>query len=175
MNPATADALALFESDGPIPKDRVLGWMGAPDLGTRGVVFSIISEAWDRVSPGLTMDEAAPFGADYLLECLALDQETDDHVMCGFEAGRALSVWLKSLAEYDSAGPILRGVAQRLADMYRNADEKTRNRIETGAVEHILEWPALRPYFAFWAQDPMLKQAHEECMAWGLAHEGGEW
>jgi hypothetical protein len=95
--------------------------------------------------------------------------------MGGFEAAWGMATWLKDLTKHEDADPIIRGVAHRLADLYRRADAQTRNRIETGAVEHMLELPALRPYFAFWAEDPVLKQAHHECLEWGLAHEGEAW
>ena len=47
---------------------------------------------------------------------------------------------------------------------------ETRNRIETGAVEHIFEEKGLRKYFEHWRRDPDLRTAYELCLAWGKAH-----
>lgn len=62
-------------------------------------------------------------------------------------------------------------VADRLEQVFRAGNPDTRNRIETGALEHILEKPSLRPYFSHWKEDPVLHEAYEPAMLWGLAHQ----
>lgn len=61
-------------------------------------------------------------------------------------------------------------VAAGLEKLYRAGDGATRTRIETGALEHILEKPALRPYFLYWKDDSVLREAYEPAMSWGLEH-----
>jgi len=58
-------------------------------------------------------------------------------------------------------------IVQRLTQSYISADENTRNRIETGAVEHMMESPSMRKYFASWKGDPALGTAYELCLQWG--------
>ena len=38
-------------------------------------------------------------------------------------------------------------------------------------LEHVLEAPGLRRYFEHWGQDPVLREAYEPALEWGLAHE----
>jgi len=61
-------------------------------------------------------------------------------------------------------------LAGRLAIEYKAAEAITRNRIETGALEHALESRVVRPFFDSWGTDPILREAHEHAVAWGMAH-----
>jgi hypothetical protein len=58
-------------------------------------------------------------------------------------------------------------VAGRLAAEYTAADLRTRNRIETGVLEHALESKAVRPFFETWG--PIFREAYAHALAWGLA------
>jgi hypothetical protein len=108
--------------------------------------------------------------ADYLIECLVQNPEGDDFLHNGFDAGWEMAAWLKHLAKTGDLRAVLTEVAARLAIVYKAADAKTRNRIETGALEHALESRAVRPFFDSWGADPILRDAHEHALAWGLAH-----
>jgi hypothetical protein len=99
--------------------------------------------------------------ADYLIECLLQNPEGDDFLQSGFAAGYELAAWLKHLAKTSEGRAVLTDVASRLAVAYKAADPTTRNRIETGALEHALESRAVRPFFAAWGTDPTLRDAHE--------------
>jgi len=69
-----------------------------------------------------------------------------------------------------AASDVIAIVSKRLEQLYRESDAEGRNRIETGALEHVLEAPRLRPYFEHWAQDGELREAYEPALAWGRAH-----
>lgn len=74
----------------------------------------------------------------------------------------------------ETALRVLRGESPIVRDdvmVWVRADDDTRNRIEKGALEHILEMPALRPYFAHWQTDPVLAESYSCALAWGVAHE----
>jgi hypothetical protein len=107
---------------------------------------------------------------DYLVECILVNPEADDSLHSGFEAGYELSAWLKHLSQIPDAEAVIVEAASRLAAAYKQGDAATRNRIETGALEHLLESPGLRPLFTSWAEDPTLRQAYEPALEWGLAH-----
>jgi len=66
-------------------------------------------------------------------------------------------------------------VAARLTQAYLQGDDRTRNRIETGTLEHIFEEPALRAHFDGWRDDPILAEAYACAVAWGDAHPGEWW
>jgi hypothetical protein len=61
-------------------------------------------------------------------------------------------------------------VAARLAIEYKAADAITCNRIETGTLEHALESSVVQAFFDAWRTDPILRDAHEHAVAWGMAH-----
>jgi hypothetical protein len=73
------------------------------------------------------------------------------------DASANLGVWLASAAEAVSAA-------------YLAGDNEVRECIETGFLEHVLEVEGLQPYFAHWANDPILAPAHARALAFGNAH-----
>jgi hypothetical protein len=145
--------------------------MGDGDLRTRGAVYHLTAQAWERIVPELSMSEQCSFMAGYLFDCLILNPKSEDYVYGGFEAAWELASWLKHLEGREGGGIVITQVARRLTEAYLASDETTRNRIETGAVEHILESKPLRKYFESWASDPVLGKAYELCLEWGQAHE----
>jgi hypothetical protein len=168
---AVADVLKALRADDLIPRDGVRAWMRDGDLETRGAVYWLTDVGWSRITPALGMDEQCRFMARYLLECISADPQSRDHMHGGFEAAWELAAWLKYLLGVEGADMVIREVAARLAEAYRASDDSSRNRIETGALEHILESKGLRPYFEFWAADPTLRIAYEPALEWGRAHE----
>ena len=167
----SAEVEAALAATDAIAKSDVLRWMRDGDLRTEARVFHLTASAWSRVQPELTMDEHSAFLADYLLECLASNPQSDDDFLhSGFEAGHSLTGWLKHLIAIPETASVISQVATRLEELYRAGDLVTRNRIETGALEHILEKPALRPYFSHWQTDSVLCEAYEPALLWGLAH-----
>jgi hypothetical protein len=86
--------------------------------------------------------------------------------LCAYE----IAAWLKHLVNETEAKSVVAEVALRLATAYKASDAKTRNRIETGALEHALESPRVRPFFSLWASDPVLKDAYGPALEWGLSH-----
>ena len=116
------------------------------------------------------MEEQCEVMADYLLACLSGNPAPDEFIHSGFEAGHALASCLKNWSAIPAASDAIAIVAKRLEQVYRESDPQGRNRIETGALEHILEAPRLRRYFEHWAQDAELREAYEPALAWGRAH-----
>jgi hypothetical protein len=154
----------------PIPKERVLAWMREPSLETRGAVYVLTDREWSRIRAELSMEEQCTFMGSYLVECLASDPPEADWVHGGFEAGYLLAAWFKHLHGTSGTRNVLAGAATQLTDAYRKSDEKSRNRIETGALEHMFEQPALRAYFADWRDDPDLREAYKWAVRWGDDH-----
>jgi hypothetical protein len=103
--------------------------------------------------------------------CLAANIQNAEHIHSGFEAAWELAAWLKHLRAIEGTEKIISRVVRDLENLYRRSDPETRNRIETGAVEHILEDRSLRKYFSHWRDDPELRSAYELCLEWGKAHE----
>jgi hypothetical protein len=161
---------ALHSSDS-ISADAVRRWMEVGDLRIRGAVYHLLQDARHRIVPHLSTADQCSFMLDYLFDCLLQNPESDDFLHSGFEAAWELAGWVKQLGSIDDAQSLISRIVQRLTAEYVAADEPTRNRIETGAVEHIMESPSLRRHFASWKDDPTLRKAYEDCLLWGQSHE----
>jgi len=152
-----------------VPRVQYQRWIRS-DLATRARVYALTASHWSRIQPEPSRDEHCGFMAEYLIECLLQNPEGDDFIHSGFEAGYEIAAWLKHLVKSVDGRVVVGDMASRLADAYRSADVSTRNRIETGALEHALESRAVRPFFDLWATDPILREAHEHALAWGMDH-----
>jgi hypothetical protein len=119
----------------------------------------------------LSATEQRSFAFDYLFDCLRENPESDDYLHSGFEAAWEIVRWARHLESSRDGPIIIPQIVDRLTVAYLAADETTRNRIETGTVEHIMESPPLRKYFASWKEHSTLGKAYELCLHWGLAHE----
>jgi hypothetical protein len=165
----SAEVEAALSGAQAVPKADYDRWIRG-DLATRARVYRLTATAWHRITPEPGMREHCTFMAGYLTECITRDPAADGFLHGGFEAARELAAWLKHLGGLPEAAGVIDDVARRLAVSWKDGDPATRNRIETGALEHILESPRLRPHFRTWAKDRHLRSAYEPALAWGLAH-----
>jgi hypothetical protein len=168
-----AELEAAMTGGGIIAKPRYLRWARSKDLSTRARAYALSATAWDRIQPEPSMVEQCEAMAGYLLECLATDPPTDGFIHSASTAGHELAAWLKHLSGNPEARGLIAAVATRLEALYKRSDPKGRDRIGTGALEHMLESSSLRPFFAHWQEDPALAEAYEPALRWGLAHSEG--
>ena len=166
----SAEVESAISGTGTVPKADYVRWTSQGDLGTRARVYALAASHWSRIQPAPQLAEHCAFMADYLLECLLINPGVDDFIHSGYEAGHEIAAWLKHLVNETEAKPVVADVALRLATAYKASDAKARNRIETGALEHALESPRVRPFFSVWASDPVLKDAYGPALEWGLSH-----
>ncbi|MFZ0520416.1 MAG: hypothetical protein WAL95_05305 [Candidatus Acidiferrales bacterium] len=164
------EVVAALNGEGPVRKEQVLGWMHESSLETHGAVYRLTDREWNRIQPELSMEEQCWFMTHYLIECIVTDSSDSDWILGGFEASHELAAWIKHLYVIAGTSKIISGAAAQLTTAYRRADDRTRKRIETGALEHIFEQPALRTYFAEWRDDPELQEAYKWAAAWGDDH-----
>ncbi len=171
MNKELESGLSALDSNDSVSAEAVRRLIGDGDLRVRGAAYYFLQRARDRIVPPLSTAEQCSFMLDYLFECLLLDPESDDYLYSGFEAAGELSGWVKRLERVGNNDRLISQIVQRLTQAYIAADENTRNRIETGAVEHMMESPSMRKYFASWKGDSTLGTAYELCLQWGIDHE----
>ena len=171
VNELTLEVLQALRSNSLISRSDVGRWMADSDLETRALVYELTDKGWSRISPEPSMAEQCSFMSAYLLECIEVNESDQEYVHSGFEAAWELAAWLKHLAAMEDTEKVITGVVRDLEKLYRLSDAKSRNRIETGAVEHILEDSRLRKFFSHWKDDPELRSAYELCLEWGKAHE----
>ena len=115
------DVTRALESSAPISREEVLGWMSAPDLLTRALVYRLTAKAWDRIRPELTQDQQCSFMAAYLIECIRANVRDDDWIHSGFEAAWELAAWLKHLATMPQTAKGIQSVAVQLKDLCTSA------------------------------------------------------
>ena len=165
----SAEVEVALSGSGTIPRADYQRWIRG-NLRTRARVYALTASHWSRIHPEPSGAQHCQFMADYLIECLLQNPEVDDFLHSGFEAAYEIAAWLKHLAKTPDGRTVLAEVAGRLAVACKAADSTTRNRIETGVLEHALESQAVRPFFDSWGTDPILRDAHEHALAWGIAH-----
>jgi len=165
----------LIDMDTVIPKEDVLTWMQEKDFEIRGAIYELTSKAWNRIQPELTMEEQCSFMLHYLVDCIRDNHQDTEWSHSGFEAAWEFASWLKHLNKIPGTEGILATAARELTAMYRAGDDDLRNRIATGALEHIFEVKNLRKYFDEWQADPELKEEYEACSGWGNAHSKAPW
>jgi hypothetical protein len=169
------EIISLIGEDGIIAKEQVLAWMQEKDLELRGAVYELTSKAWNRIQPEPTMEEQCNFMLQYLLDCIRENNHETEWSHTGFEAAWELASWFKHLNKLPEAEGVIINAAQKLTAMYRAGDDDLKNRIATGALEHIFEVKKLRKYFDEWRSDPELKEEYETCAGWGNAHTKAPW
>ena len=147
--------------------------MNDRELRNRGAVYHLLRDVGDRIAPAVPANEQLSFMLNYLFDCLLQNPESieEDYLHSGFEAAWELADWVKSWADRDDTERLITQIVHKLTEEYRATDKATQNRIETGVVEHLMEKPALRPYFAAWKDDPMLSEAYRLCLLWGETNE----
>lgn len=139
-------------------------------------MYLLTSKAWYRIQPELTKEEPCYFMLKYLIDCMREDHEDSEFIHSGFEAADEFARWLKHLGRKNlEAEDIIIAAARELTATYRAGDEKLKERIVTGALEHIFEARNLRCFFAEWQSSPDLKVAYARCIEWGDAFENAMW
>jgi hypothetical protein len=138
-------------------KPDYLRWVQNGDLATQARAYQLSATSWRRIQPEPSMEEQCQFMMEHLLACIEANPPTDEYLQSGFEAGCSLAAWLKHLQGIPGTANVIGHVADQLALLYKKLDPAGRNRLETGALEHILEQPALRVYFESWQRDPILR------------------
>ncbi len=164
--------IELIKSPKQIPKEDVLKWMSSEDLSVRAALYMLTDKAWSYIKPQLNMQEQCSFMRRYLIECLEknLENKEDELIHTGFEAAWEIANWMKHLRKIDRASTVLADIAADLEKLYRKSNDKTRNRITTGALEHIFEDAELVPLFDKWRRDPELRSGYADALEWGKAH-----
>ena len=66
---------ALLRSEGDIPREQVLNWIGSKDLETWAVLYVLTDKAYWRIKPELGMIATCNLIREYLLRCLAENPE----------------------------------------------------------------------------------------------------
>lgn len=162
----------LFAND-PFSLAEVRGWMSdTADLDLWAAVYDVLGRGFYRITPEPGMEETCRFLTRYLIRCVHEDvQNESGQVPTGYEAAYGLAACLKHWAsKLPATQPVLSDAEQRIAEAYRRADERERDRLLNGMLEHALEAASVRPYFRAWEGDPVLGEPWRMAMEWAVDH-----
>ncbi|MEO7932457.1 MAG: hypothetical protein ABIT76_04785 [Chthoniobacterales bacterium] len=106
---------------------------------------------------------------EYLLRCIR-DDPQDGDTPTRYEAAGELEVCFDDIAKRSDADDMLTELAAAVTQLFLASDESVQRAIETGFLEHVLEQPKLRRFFAHWEGDDRLREAWDCALAWGEAH-----
>ncbi len=170
MDELNRSILNALESDGPIPRQRVRGWIQqAATVQADAQLYKLTREAWSRIEPRLEMAETCTLIERYLLGCIREDPQ-GGVALTRYEAAGELEAWFDLLAHKEDTGEILQSAVDAVTTLFLAGDDHVRRAIETGFLEHVLEQAPMRPLFSHWARDERLQEALRLALAWGHAH-----
>jgi hypothetical protein len=106
---------------------------------------------------------------EHLLRCIRDDPQGDD-TPNRYEAAHELEVCFDDISGRSDADEVLTELAAAVKQLFLASDEGVQRAIETGFLEHVVEQPKLRRFFADWEADDRLRDAWQLCLAWGEAH-----
>lgn len=145
-------------------------------LAERAELLEFIRHHSHKIRPEPDTDWIFGQISSYLLDCILRGSvdHSDDYdavIHSPFEAARELVRWFDWYARTDDQAPnAVQLFVDRVEAVYRDGDDGTRDCIETGFLEHALELPGNRQFFAHWVHDPLLAESYNEALRWGLAH-----
>jgi len=172
------EALRRIESvlmtQGKVSKDAVLQWMQHSNLEVLGAVHELVtySPNWERVDPPLEEADLLAFLIPFYRRCL-LEDPKGEWALSRYEAAAAIASRFRALARDEEPGQqvLLVELKDLLAQVYLGNDSEVQAAIVTGALEHVLEEPRFRSFFADWSKHELLKQAYDLAMEWAICHE----
>ena len=144
-------------------------WMESDDLRDRAQAYEQI-----LASPSVIVElgeiSVQQFVIQYGLDCIEANVD-DDVILSRFEAAdelsRTLKLWVDSPRKY---GPSISVLIRNITSLYVKGDNKLRNAIETGFLEHAFEKPEVVGLFAAWERDPILCESFVAAKQWGESH-----
>ena len=142
-------------------------------LPERNVILEFVRSNSNRIRPPLDDDWLFDTMSHYFLDCVARQTAStpdDSSVHTPFEAAHELVGWFNWIVARNDNRTAIQHRIERIAAAFRNGSRVVQNCLETGFLEHVLETPRNRPYFAHWKDDELLADSYTEALRWGEAH-----
>jgi hypothetical protein len=169
-----AEIRRLLESQAQLPARLVEALMASRDREEQADAYFCLSERWDRIHPEMEVWFTAPFVLDFLFRsmtdpCDSIDD--DSYVLSSYDAARELLGILRRWNGRSEGESVVAQLTERMDRAFLAGDQCVQDCIETGFLEHALEYPELRPLFAHWPGRLEMSEAYARALEWGLAHE----
>jgi hypothetical protein len=166
--------LALLDANSKIPAKFVEELMASDDREDQAEAFYCLSERWGQIQPEREAWATAPFMLGFLIRSITEPSErahTDSNVLSHYEAAHALVAILRNLSDHPQGAEPRHELVERVTQAFLAENQSVRDCIETGFLEHALEYPGLRPLFESWKNHSELRQAHSRALEWGRCHQ----
>jgi hypothetical protein len=166
---ALSEIVDVLDSAGLVSLQRVYEWMTEDDDEVLGALYILLRDHAQRVVPVPPTD----LSVQVLLKIVRVSEVRPGLRNFGMSPYEAAALLLSEAVDWntrrhddDSAHKALLLLRERMAEMYRSGDAKTRRRIVDGFLEHAFEVPSLRVFFHSWKDMALLSQAYAEAAQW---------
>ena len=150
-----------------IPQSEVRRWMETTEPDTLGAVYVFLSKPdhISRVSPPLSFDPVFDFMLRYYEFCLTTNPQSK-WANSAYSAGSDLVGWFVWMWDEGRDRRYLEIVKSLLARLYISGPSDLKTCIEHAVIEHLFERKPIRRFFGDWNDNPELRPAYAEGMAW---------
>jgi len=143
--------------------------MASDDREVLGAVARLLREHADRLDAAITADELAGFAVRYYRRCLAEDSG-GEFAETREQAAQSLWQWYVALAAQEPVPQaVLDALRRLLAELLCQGDAELSRVLVSSCLEHLFESRRIALSFVAWYDDPALRPAYEQALAWGSA------
>jgi hypothetical protein len=157
-----------------IPLESIQLWMRSDNIEVLGAVADLVTLAphSNRIVPPVPEVCLETFLFPYYARCLREDPD-GEWSDTRYGVGSLIVGWYSAAPKDEDVFEqfFLLRMKTWMASVYLVADAEIRTALVNGALEHILEEPRWRPFFADWRYDPHLSVAYLAAMEWATEHE----
>ena len=166
------DEMKCAREDENISSTKIDLWMTSQDIVIMGALWDLIlsdPQVFAKITLLPWRDEMDDFAIRYFGRCLIEDPKSK-WTATRYEAARTIIGWFDN----DEENLVfMNRLKEWLKDIYINNDDEVRNAIVTGTLEHLFEREKWRVFFKDWLQEPLLVEAYNSALDWGLYHDKG--
>jgi hypothetical protein len=165
---------ALLATNATIPAKFVEELMASDNREDQADAYYCLSERWRKIRPERELWATAPFVLGFLIQSIVEPCERfdpDSNVFSSYDAAHALVGAVRSLSDHPEGAEARDQFIEKIKTTFVAGDAAVRGCIETGFLEHVLEFSDLRPLFDSWKQQPDLREAYVRALEWGRNHE----
>jgi hypothetical protein len=138
----------------PIPVAGIRAWMQSSSIEVQGYLFGILYEGHRCVFEAPTEQEIRDFMRRYLERCLVEDHTNSTYAESPYLAAHSVRAWFSR--EWGRNRAVAGEIRDWLASICRCGDQRVREAVLLGTLEHLFQDDAIAEYFMTWERDPML-------------------
>lgn len=152
-----------------VTRADVLTWMNSADIQVQGAISHVLLDHPERtraIEPPLDREDYEVFLRSYLARCIKQDPG-GEWAHPRYLAGHAVVAWL--LGHRRRGDLELKSVEvwkSWIRDLYLTGDDKVRDAVVNGILEHLFEEKPMRTLFADWREHAELRVAYELACEW---------